>query len=167
MESIVPILIAAAVIILQLIASGNKKRADAQRRTASPTRPQPTRPTPYPETPSDPFTELIKSLTSQYSEPEQKTTVDEPSTEWRNAKNKETEQNPEQRLYPKYRSLPMEEQLAVATIQPAATQPAAGTPPPPNAPASDPLSPTNDDPTDDFDIKKAIIYSAILQRKEY
>ena len=161
MESIVPILIAAAVVILQLIASGNKKRADAQRRAASPTRPQPARPTPYPEAPSDPFTELIKSLTSQYTEPEQVTTVDEPEDERRNATHKEPEPNPEQRLYPNYRSRPIEEQLAVATIQPAA-----GTPQP-NAPASDPLSPTSDAPTDDFDIKKAIIYSAILQRKEY
>lgn len=33
MESIVPILIAAAVVILQLIASGNKKRADADRKS--------------------------------------------------------------------------------------------------------------------------------------
>ncbi|MDR1680780.1 MAG: hypothetical protein LBS12_03245 [Prevotellaceae bacterium] len=153
MDSIIPILIGLAVIILQAVSASNKKKEEARRRAAAPPRPQPYMPSPQAERPANPFEEWVKSLTANETDK-----MDE-INEADETEEAEATAIPEQALYPKQNAPSVEAQLAVSTLAPAADSfPQSA--PPPDAP-----SPDADWHTDSFDLKKAVIYSEILRRK--
>ncbi|MDR0729428.1 MAG: hypothetical protein LBF19_04815 [Prevotellaceae bacterium] len=156
MESIVPVLIGLAVLILQAVASSNKKKEEARRRAVAPSRPQSY--APPQERPSDPFEELLKSLTSPPPMQEEVETVE--ATDVENYE-EEDSQNLEQALYPQDRRPSVEMQMAVPTIQPVPDQLSQ------NEPATDPATTETAWYDDAFDLKKAVIYSEILQRKHF
>jgi hypothetical protein len=157
MESILPILIGLAILILQAVASSNKKKEEARRRAATPSRPQPYIPSPQPERTSDPFEEWIKSLTSPQTVEEEVETVEETDTE--EEEEKEAYQNIERTLYSQDSRPSIEMQMAVPTIRPVPEQQ------PQDEPATNSATAEPAWHTDTFDLKTAVIYSEILQRK--
>ncbi|MDR2361588.1 MAG: hypothetical protein LBD91_02550 [Prevotellaceae bacterium] len=148
MESILPILIGLAVLVLQAVASNNKKKEAARRGAEASRGPQSY--APPQEEASDPFEEWVRSLTAPRVEE---------SDEESGGASSENVARIEEGLYPQDRRPSVEMQMAVATIAPVAEQP------PQDDAAAAPVVSGSAWRDEVFDVEKAIVYSEILQRK--
>jgi hypothetical protein len=154
MESIVPVLIGVAFVILQAIASSNKKKEAARRRTATPSQPQPyTRPQPPVAEPLNPFEELLRKL--QAPAPQENSSEEAYDEE----EEEKGVQNLEKALYPQYRQPPIAPlQTVQNTLERIEREEKA-------AAALIPAPVESEWNSETFDLRKAVIYSEILQPK--